>query len=36
MYTYYGDTDLNGKVDGFDYARIDTTFNNEAIQRQCP
>jgi hypothetical protein len=31
-YTYYGDTDFNGKVDGADYARIDTTFNNETAQ----
>jgi hypothetical protein len=31
-YTYYGDTDFNGKVDGADYARIDTTFNNELTQ----
>ncbi len=28
-YTYYGDANFNGKVDGGDYARIDTTFNNE-------
>jgi hypothetical protein len=28
-FTYYGDTDFNGRVDGADYARIDTTFNNE-------
>jgi hypothetical protein len=26
-YTYYGDTDLNGVVDGGDYARIDNAFN---------
>jgi len=25
-YTYYGDTDLNGSVDGADYARTDTGF----------
>lgn len=31
-YTWYGDSDFNGKVDGADYARIDTTFNNEASQ----
>jgi hypothetical protein len=31
-YTYYGDTDFNGKVDGADYARVDTTFNNETSQ----
>src|SRR5262249_47246929 len=24
-----GDTDLNNKIDGSDYAKIDTTFNNE-------
>ncbi len=27
-YTYNGDTDLNGRVDGADYARIDTGFTN--------
>jgi MYXO-CTERM domain-containing protein len=26
-YTYYGDTDFNGLVDGDDYARIDAGFN---------
>jgi hypothetical protein len=31
-YTYYGDTDFNGKVDGADYARIDSKFNSEATQ----
>ncbi len=31
-YTYYGDTDLNGKVDGADYARIDASFNQQATQ----
>jgi hypothetical protein len=30
-YTYNGDTELNGKVDGGDYARIDTTFNNQLV-----
>jgi T5SS/PEP-CTERM-associated repeat protein len=25
-YTYYGDTDLSGKVDGTDYSRIDAAF----------
>jgi len=25
-YTYYGDTDFNGKVDGADYARIDAKY----------
>jgi autotransporter-associated beta strand protein len=25
-YTYYGDTDLNGKVDGTDYSRIDAAY----------
>ncbi len=29
-YTYYGDSDLNGKVDGADYARVDAAFNQEA------
>ena len=28
-YTYYGDANFNGKVDGNDYSRIDATFNNE-------
>jgi hypothetical protein len=28
-YTYYGDANFNGQVDGGDYARIDTTFNKE-------
>jgi hypothetical protein len=27
-YTYYGDTDLNGGVDGSDYTRIDNGFLN--------
>jgi autotransporter-associated beta strand protein len=27
-YTYYGDTDLNGQVDGSDYARIDNGYLN--------
>src|SRR5213075_2210795 len=31
-YTYYGDTDFNGKVDGADYARIDAKFNLQATQ----
>src|SRR5205814_9155372 len=31
-YTYNGDTDFNGKVDGADYARIDTSFNNQVTQ----
>jgi hypothetical protein len=31
-YTWYGDTDFNGKVDGADYARMDSTFNNELAQ----
>jgi hypothetical protein len=26
-YTYFGDTDVNGKVDGGDYARTDNGFN---------
>jgi hypothetical protein len=28
-YTYYGDGNFNGQVDGSDYARIDATFNQE-------
>jgi T5SS/PEP-CTERM-associated repeat protein len=31
-YTWYGDTDFSGKVDGADYARIDTAFNNQVSQ----
>jgi hypothetical protein len=31
-YTYYGDANFNGKVDGGDYSRIDTNFNNQAAQ----
>ena len=27
-YTYYGDTDFNGKVNFDDYVRIDNGFNN--------
>jgi hypothetical protein len=27
-YTYYGDTDFNGQIDGDDYVRIDTGFNS--------
>jgi len=27
-YTYYGDTNLNGKVDGSDYSRIDAGFQS--------
>jgi hypothetical protein len=30
-YTYSGDGDFNGRVDGDDYARIDTTYNDEAF-----
>jgi autotransporter-associated beta strand protein len=29
-YTYYGDTNLDGQVDGTDYSRIDTSYGNEA------
>ncbi len=29
-YTYFGDTDLNGKVDGSDYGRIDSGYLNNA------
>jgi hypothetical protein len=28
-YTYYGDSDFNGKVDGADYARIDAKLNQQ-------
>ena len=28
-YTYYGDANFNGRVDGGDYSHIDTTFNQE-------
>jgi hypothetical protein len=28
-YTYYGDANFNGQVDGNDYGRIDSTFNKE-------
>ena len=28
-YTYYGDANFNGKVDGGDYSRIDGAFNKE-------
>jgi len=35
-YTYNGDTDLNGKVDGADYAHIDSTFNNEGPGQTSP
>jgi hypothetical protein len=28
-YTFNGDTDINGTVNGSDYARVDTTFNNQ-------
>jgi hypothetical protein len=30
-YTYYGDTNLDGKVDGTDYSRIDAAFANPAL-----
>ncbi len=32
MYTYYGDSNFNGKVDGADYARIDSIFNQQSTQ----
>jgi len=31
-FTYYGDANLNGRIEGADYSRIDTTFNDEATQ----
>jgi hypothetical protein len=30
-YTYYGDGDFNGKVDGADYARVDSKFNQQTV-----
>jgi autotransporter-associated beta strand protein len=30
-YTYYGDANLDGAVDGSDYTRIDAAFNNPAL-----
>ena len=30
-YTYYGDTDLSGKIDASDYSRIDSAFINHAL-----
>ena len=35
-YTYYGDTDLNGKVDGSDYSRIDAASLNNRINPSSP
>src|SRR6185295_3037688 len=29
-YTYYGDANFNGKVDGADYAKIDASFNQQS------
>jgi hypothetical protein len=31
-YTYFGDADVDGKVDGDDYARIDASFNRQLTQ----
>jgi autotransporter-associated beta strand protein len=35
-YTYYGDTDLNGQVDGSDYSRIDSTYVDEGFTNGIP
>jgi hypothetical protein len=31
-YTWYGDTNYNGRVDGADYAKLDTNFNLQSSQ----
>jgi autotransporter-associated beta strand protein len=35
-YTYYGDTNLDGKVDGSDYARIDNAYINNVTNPGAP
>jgi hypothetical protein len=30
-YTYYGDTNLDGKVDGTDYSRVDVAYTNHSL-----
>jgi autotransporter-associated beta strand protein len=35
-YTYYGDTDLNGKVDGSDYSRVDNAFSYNSLHPTTP
>jgi autotransporter-associated beta strand protein len=35
-YTYYGDTNLDGKVDGSDYSRIDSSFLSENFVNGLP
>ena len=35
-YTYYGDTDLSGTVDGSDYSRIDTAYLSENFSGGIP
>ena len=35
-YTYYGDTNLDGKVDGSDYSAIDATFLSEGFVNGLP
>jgi hypothetical protein len=35
-YTYYGDTNLDGKVDGSDYSNIDNSYISENFQNGVP
>jgi len=35
-YTYYGDTNLDGKVDGSDYSRIDSAYANNSNLQNTP
>jgi autotransporter-associated beta strand protein len=35
-YTYYGDTNLDGKVDGTDYSRIDAAYINNKVNPSAP
>jgi fibronectin-binding autotransporter adhesin len=35
-YTYYGDTDLNGEVDGSDYSRIDYAYEYNQTHSSAP
>ena len=34
-YTYFGDADLNGKIDGTDYSKIDAGFNSGNANPDC-